>query len=92
MTEITAEDLTTVTNFGITLEDVTNGWVHDINVAGATTGVVTGWGALSENDEAGSQTLLAAQVPLVSDNACSTMGIDAAKEADVGTSVDLVGA
>ena len=60
------------------------GLATDADVAGATTGVVTGWGALSENDEAGSQTLLAAQVPLVSDNACSTMGIDAAKEACAG--------
>ncbi len=60
------------------------GLATDADVAANTTGVVTGWGALSENDEAGSETLLAAQVPLVSDGACSTMGIDAAKEACAG--------
>ena len=54
------------------------------DVANATTGTVTGWGAVSENGE-GSETLLSASVPLVSDQQCAvTLGIDAAAELCAG--------
>ncbi|NOX29844.1 MAG: trypsin-like serine protease [Actinobacteria bacterium] len=56
----------------------------DADVAQATTGIVTGWGSTSESDEAGSNQLLEATVPLVSDAACAFLGIDAATEACAG--------
>jgi len=51
----------------------------------STTATVTGWGATSETDELGSNTLLSATVPLVDDTTCQAqLGTDANAEVCAG--------
>ena len=58
----------------------------DDEVRSATTGIVSGWGALSESEEEGSpDTLQSAVVPMVSDEVCEiSLGIDGATETCAG--------
>ena len=56
----------------------------EAEVAGATTGTVSGWGAVSETGD-GSTSLLEAQVPLVGDASCnSSLGTDGPTELCAG--------
>lgn len=56
----------------------------DAQVQAATTGIVSGWGATSENGD-GSQMLLTAEVPMVSDAACAVqVGADPGTEVCAG--------
>ncbi len=57
------------------------------DAAAAHTAVTTGWGATSEADEAGSQTLLAAEVPVVSDEECAASLADHDDWHDAATEV-----
>ena len=56
----------------------------DADVSNATTGTVSGWGAVSENGD-GSSALLEVQVPLVTDASCgSSLGTDGPTELCAG--------
>ncbi len=56
------------------------------DIANATEARVSGWGSTSENDQAGSQQLLEATVPLVDDDTCNRQlgGIEALTETCAG--------
>ncbi|MCE9620819.1 MAG: serine protease [Actinomycetia bacterium] len=64
--------------FDATVQAIALGNADD--VAGATTGITTGWGTTSDNEEAPtSDQLLAAEVPLVDDGTCA-IALDAEDE------------